>query len=400
MYTHPFLSTANLQCSPCESPTVTVSGGTAPYTLSGGDATVATTTINGDTITVNGLQTGAATDFTVTDSLGATATLRVEVADLVPYEIVFVNIPAGTFTMGATSGEEWLTDTYGEAMHDLSYHYDFELPRHRVTISQAFQMSECEITNTQYAAFLNAVGVGQDRTMNVAGYGMQKLVEDSEIRRYFTSRLTEYSPWGITWSAAENRWIPQLCCDNYPVTYVSWFGAKAFCDYYNYRLPTEAEWEYAAGAGRPNDICAGMALDTTLSELALHERLKDYAWFYHGDTEDYTLYVSTEEHPVSTYAVRQKLPNAWGLYDMAGNVKEWCYDKYSRIYTTDDIVDPVCTVKNDTLIGQYFQIHIGVRCPIRGGSVYRELPSCSITARSGSLGFDNFQPAIGFRAIK
>ena len=95
------LSESPLSCTVCATQTVLISGGDAPYTISGGDLAVATAVIAGDTITVVGLQTGAATDFTVTDNAGLTAALHVDVVEIAPYAIRFVNIPAGTFTMGA-----------------------------------------------------------------------------------------------------------------------------------------------------------------------------------------------------------------------------------------------------------------------------------------------------------
>jgi formylglycine-generating enzyme required for sulfatase activity len=284
--------------------------------------------------------------------------------------------------MGALPGEEIMRDS----LDDELYCIDYELPRHKVTLTQPFQMSECEITNAQYAAFLQANSVGEDGKLNVADYGVQTLVTDSKRRIPYSTFLIEYAPFGLTWSDSENRWIPQPGYENHPVSYVTWYGAKAFCDYYGYRLPTEAEWEYAARAGRPNDICAGVELDT-LSEEVLKERLNEYAWFYSGDTEDYTLYVSTEEHPIPSYRVRQKLPNDWGLYDMTGNHMEWCSD-YRRTYTADEVTDPVGSI----------QTHV-MHTVMRGGSVYCEIARCRISKRESSSK-DNDRPYFGFRAVK
>lgn len=99
--------------------------------------------------------------------------------------------------------------------------------------------------------------------------------------------------------------------DDLPVTNVSWYEAKEFCRRLSektgdvYRLPTEAEWEYACRAGSQRQWCFGND----------EKKLEEYAWYYKNS--DNTI------HPVA-----QKKPNTWGLYDMHGNVWEWCEDEY------------------------------------------------------------------------
>jgi formylglycine-generating enzyme required for sulfatase activity len=103
-----------------------------------------------------------------------------------------------------------------------------------------------------------------------------------------------------------------------PVEWISWYDAADFCKKLSgkirqaVRLPTEAEWEYACRAGSKTKFCFGDA----------DEDLGDYAWYYDNSGR-------------TTQAVGQKKPNAWGLYDMHGNVSEWCSDWHDRERVAD-----------------------------------------------------------------
>ena len=105
---------------------------------------------------------------------------------------------------------------------------------------------------------------------------------------------------------------------SYPVYNVSWDDCMGFIDQlnsldteYEYRLPSEAEWEYACRAG------------TTTAYYWGDEMNEAYCWFGFNSGQP-----NSPTHPVG-----QKLPNAWGLYDMSGNVGEWCYDWYHDTYS-------------------------------------------------------------------
>ena len=106
------------------------------------------------------------------------------------------------------------------------------------------------------------------------------------------------------------------CGDTCPVEMVSWNDIEEFIQKFNsktgksYRLPTEAEWEYAARSGGRKEKYAGTSSDSDL---------KDYAWY--GSNSD------NETHPAG-----QKKPNGLGIYDMSGNVYEWCQDWFSSHY--------------------------------------------------------------------
>ncbi|MFY7887114.1 MAG: SUMF1/EgtB/PvdO family nonheme iron enzyme [Dolichospermum sp.] len=129
-----------------------------------------------------------------------------------------------------------------------------------------------------------------------------------------------------------------------PVESISWLNAQAFCENLsqltgkNYRLPTEAEWEYACRAGT----------ETRFSFGDDESQLGDYAWFI--DNSD------NVTHPVG-----QKRPNLWGIYDMHGNVWEWCADKYHASYATK----PDNIKKNGSIPwGNY----LGIKSSLRGGA--------------------------------
>jgi formylglycine-generating enzyme len=199
-------------------------------------------------------------------------------------------IPAGTFVMGSPTTE--------------LNRGDDEI-QHTVTLS-AFSMSTKEITCAQYAQFANTNNIESDGLWAAGPYPTQTL-------------LYVDSTFGLTYSSGS--WTPATGKANAPMIRVTWFGAVAFAQYAGGRLPTEAEWEYAARATTTTAFNTGACLSDSQA---------NYYWPgpQTGCTNSGASYPGTTQN-VGTYA-----PNAWGLYDMHGNAVEWCSDWYGDYPTT------------------------------------------------------------------
>ena len=179
-----------------------------------------------------------------------------------PYEGM-ERIPAGEFRMGSNSGG------------------NDEKPVHSVYVDE-FYMDTYEVTNAEYAAFLNAKGKHAE-----AGNTWYRL-------GWVGSRI-EY---------VSRVYRVKAGYENHPVNYVSWYGAMAYAAWKGKRLPTEAEWEKAARGG-----LVGLK----------------YPW---GNSIDSTR-ANYDNHIKGTTAVGKYSANGYGLYDMSGNVMEWCLDEYN-----------------------------------------------------------------------
>jgi formylglycine-generating enzyme required for sulfatase activity len=212
-------------------------------------------------------------------------------------------IPKGTFIMGSPSDEP-------NRMSNET--------QHQVTLTQNFYMSIYEITNAQYAAFLNDNYIGENGEWESGLYPSERLIMASGDR-------------GVHWD--DNKWVPASGYDNHPVINVTWFGADEYARWAGGCLPTEAQWEYACRAG------------TTTT-------------FYFGDNySDMDAYGWTSENSSNeAKAVGLKQPNAFGLYDMHGNVFEWCMDGYG-IYGSDPVTDPIISspIPHHVVRGGYYK---------------------------------------------
>ena len=261
-----------------------------------------------------------------------------------PLNIPTALIPAGTFTMGSPTTE---VRRYSDET------------QHTVTLS-AFRMSKYEITNSQYAAFLNAKGIGSNGIWAAAPL-------------YKTQTLIYASSGSYDWSLhyTNNKWVPVTGYETSPVIDVTWYGATEYASYVGGTLPTEAQWEYACRAGTTTPFNTGNFLTNLQANY-------NWAYPYNGGTNTATTYPGKTQ-PVGTYA-----PNAYGLYDMHGNVWEWCADWYGTYPATAQ------TNPTGAATGSY-RVN-------RGGSWYAYAQDCRSADRSGGRPDDDGGTG-GFRVV-
>ncbi|MFH1616494.1 MAG: formylglycine-generating enzyme family protein [Planctomycetota bacterium] len=216
-----------------------------------------------------------------------------------------VLVKAGKFIMGSSIEE------YGRDSD--------EGPQHEVTLTKDFFIGVCQVTQEQY----------------------QKVMGEN---------------------------FSKFKCPENPVEMVNKYEAELFCERLsqaeglNYKLPTEAQWEYACRAGSDSLYCSGDDL----------KKVREYAWFADNS--------GNKPHPVGL-----RKANAWGINDMHGNVWEWCQDKWDQNgYCSEDSIDPVGT--------------LGYTDVIRGGCFHCKLRALRSAKRFGYYAGGRFY-SIGLRIV-
>jgi len=236
-----------------------------------------------------------------------------------PSSVVMIDIPGGIFTMGNNSSPPM---------------FDDQDPEHEVTIDD-FKMSETEISNAQYLIFLNDLitldyliveeGVpgdwSSDSTEIANGFAWSISADNSVSGLWSGEVLIKLSNiagggqnalnrcW-IEWDSISNIFSIVPGYENWPASWVSWYGSMMYADYYGVSLPSEAEWEYAARAGEQ--------LEYPTNDGNLSYSQANYGTGFGGPSGE------TYLTPVG----EMFLPNPYGLYNMTGNVSEWCLDWY------------------------------------------------------------------------
>jgi formylglycine-generating enzyme required for sulfatase activity len=247
----------------------------------------------------------------------------------------FMLVPAGEFTMGSDESPEALARDYPHYERQRLLELADEHPAHKVRITRAFYLGRHEVTVGQFRRFLEASGhVPESEADGTGGYGYNPRYDPESSARgdAFEGRNPRYS-----W---RNPGFPQG--DDHPVVNVTWNDAVALCAWLSrtegaaYRLPTEAEWEYAARAGTRTRYSSGDDPRTLLkvaNVFDLDAAVHWPKWKPHAlDGHDGFAFTA----PVGSFP-----PNAFGLHDMHGNAWEWTADWYGeRYYAESPAEDP------------------------------------------------------------
>ncbi|MEN6458910.1 MAG: CapA family protein [Thermoguttaceae bacterium] len=226
-------------------------------------------------------------------------------------------IPAGEFMMGATESAEKLVKAFAAYKRQPDFFAD-EYPRHRVRITRPFYLGKYEVTVGQFRRFADETGYKTEAERDgTGGWGYNPKSGKCE------GRDLKYN-----W---RNPGFPQS--DEHPVLNITWNDAIAFCQWLShkekqdYRLPTEAEWEYAARAGTTTRYVNGDDPDA-LAKVGNVEDSTGRTTFPHVQELD----IPPDGKLRFTVPVGQFPANGFGLCDMHGNVWEWCSDWHADDY--------------------------------------------------------------------
>ncbi|HEY4248615.1 MAG TPA: formylglycine-generating enzyme family protein [Lacunisphaera sp.] len=276
-------------------------------------------------------------------------------------------IPAGEFLMGANDPDGWIADGEGPV---------------RPIALQAFHIDACCVTNEQFNTFINATGYRTEAERFGWSFVFHLFLDRQQLAAV-KHRVVGSEWWcrvdGATWrhpegpaSNIKKRW-------DHPVVHVSWTDALTYAAWAGKRLPTEAEWECAARGGLVQKSFAWG------DELTPEGRHRCNIWqgiFPTQNTED--------DGYAGTAPAKSFKPNGYGLYNVAGNVWEWCHDWFSAdFHATGPRSDPTGPAA-------------GERKVVRGGSYLCHDSYCNryrVAARTGNTP-DSSTGNIGFRCVR
>lgn len=247
--------------------------------------------------------------------------------------MAFVKLPAGEFPMGSDESPEALARAYPQMPPERFTQLADEQPVHRVRITHAFWMGQHEVTVGQFRRFVERSGyVPESVADGTGGYGWRADYDPGTTKRgdAFEGRDPRYS-WRDPGFAQG---------DDHPVVNVTWNDAQALAAWLSrtegrrYRLPTEAEWEYACRAGTRTRYSSGddpASLRGTANVFDVSSARYWPRW--------QAMAVPVDDGFAFTAPVGSFAPNAWGLYDMHGNAWEWVADWHADDYYARSPID-------------------------------------------------------------
>lgn len=281
-----------------------------------------------------------------------------------------VLIPPGVFSMGAVANDSFAREDEG--------------PAHTVQLD-SFWMDATEVTNKQFKEFVQATGyVTSAERLHPKG----SLVFNPKGNKQGELFWWQYTN-GANWKQPLGPGSSIDTMDNYPVIHVSWYDAAAYASWAGKRLPTEAEWEYAARAGAANSLYPWGNQNPEVEKRANVFEGKFPA--QNTAADGFNLLA-----PVRTYAA-----NAYGLYDVSGNVWEWCADFYHERYYSycaeNEIIKAEGPEKSFNSEDRYGEFRV-----IRGGSFMCNSSYCTgyrSSARNKTTPSTSLMN-VGFRCVR
>ena len=285
-----------------------------------------------------------------------------------------------------------------------------EKPQHKVSVN-GFFMDVAEVTNTQFQKFVNETGyltvaerkINWEEMKKQLPEGTQKphdsILQPGSLifKKTKTSvpNLYDFSQWwkweiGANWKHPKGKNSTLKGKENYPVVHITFEDAMAYCKWANRRLPTEAEWEYAARAGKKN---TRYFWGDDISLLHKHANSWEGEFPVTNTKKDGFENIA----PIKSYP-----PNALGIYDMAGNVWEFTSDWYHVNYYKELAVKKITTINPKGAISPYNPNNPYLKEKIiKGGSFLCNASYCAsyrISSRMGS-NIDSSLEHVGFRTV-
>jgi formylglycine-generating enzyme required for sulfatase activity len=233
----------------------------------------------------------------------------------------FVHIESGTFMMGSPESELCRDD---------------DETQHQVTLTHSFELSEHEVTHKEFKALM-----GYDLPTPYTACGSNCPVDNAswDDAAAYCNALSEKKGLARCYGCTGNG--DAVACTEAP----AYSGVKVY-DCPGYRLPTEAEWEYAYRAGSDTPFYPSPGNDGTITICAdgADPNADRIGWFRHNSEVTYAgcsdLSPKGGASCSGPHAVRTKAANAWGLHDLAGNVWEWCHDRFQKDLGASAVTDP------------------------------------------------------------